>query len=439
MTWRSLSRLLIEPRADDVAVALRPDGVVPFARFRADVAAAVAQLEGCRNAAVLCQDSYAFAVGFFAAFHAGADVVLPPNGLPATLDRLSGSFDRLIDDAFVGRLNGRAAELHAIDAERAQIVFFTSGSTGNPKRVARSLGMLEREVATFDGMWRETLGDGPVFATVTHQHLYGLSFKVLWSLAAGRAIDTVTREIWENLLGVMPPRAVLISSPAHLSRLAGFDPLPSAAQHAAIFTAGAPLTAAAAADVRRILGTEPIEIFGSTETGAVATRRQINGDEPWSLLPGVLLRTDDEQRVSISSPYVHDWVATGDRVESVGDGFRFIGRADRVAKIEGRRISLADVEAALVALPWVETAAVVVLPGERTRVAAAAVLTAEGRARLDQMGPFRFSRLLRRELSAVQESAGLPKSWRFVAALPERAMGKRNDSDVAALFAAGAP
>ena len=35
-------------------------------------------------------------------------------------------------------------------------------------------------------LWTER--DGDIVATVSHQHIYGLLFKVLWPLAAGRAI-----------------------------------------------------------------------------------------------------------------------------------------------------------------------------------------------------------------------------------------------------------
>ena len=57
-----------------------------------------------------------------------------------------------------------------------------------------------------------------------------------------------------------------------------------------------------------------------------------------------------------------------------------------------------------------------------------------GRERMNEMGTFRFSRLLRRELAHSQEPAGLPRLWRFVGALPVGDMGKRNKQDLADLF-----
>jgi acyl-coenzyme A synthetase/AMP-(fatty) acid ligase len=129
---------------------------------------------------------------------------------------------------------------------------------------------------------------------------------------------------------------------------------------------------------------------------------------------------------------------SADRIEMTPDGkFHFLGRADRIAKIEGKRVSLVRLEEELAALPLVGDAATVVLGGSPERLAAAVVLNREGRTRLDMLGAFRFSRELRSQLSQVFEPAWLPKSWRFVEALPSGAMGKRREADVKALFLPG--
>jgi acyl-coenzyme A synthetase/AMP-(fatty) acid ligase len=434
MSWHALSRLFLDGASDDQSVSFRDGQAIPFARLRDQVGSAAAALAGCRRAALLCQDTYAFAVGLFGVLHAGAEVVLPPNWQHATISDLSGAFDVLVDDALVAGLHG-AAPLTAFDADTAQIAFFTSGSTGTPKRVARSLGMLQREVATLEAVHGRAVGSGPVFATVSHQHLYGLTFKLLWPLAAGRPFDAATHETWETLMAALQPDAVVISSPAHLSRLTGIASLPQTGIPAAVFSAGAPLSPAAAAECRRAFGCLPTEIFGSTETGAIATRRQERGNEPWTLLPGNLLHADPLGRLVVSSPYVPGPTLTEDLVEPQHGGFHFLGRADRVAKIEGKRVAFADVEIALGALPWVEAAAAILLDGKPPRLAAAAVLTAEGREELGSMGHFRFSRMLLRTMGRTQEPAAIPKRWRFIDTLPARHMGKLHNAAVAALFA----
>ena len=130
-----------------------------------------------------------------------------------------------------------------------------------------------------------------------------------------------------------------------------------------------------------------------------------------------------------------DWLETADRVTLLPDGgFRFAGRADRIAKIEGKRVSLTLVETQLAALEGVEEAAVTLVEGRFQRLAAVVVPSAGGRKQLAALGPFRFGRLLRRELGHDQEAAGLPRLWRFVDALPIGPMGKRRESEVARLF-----
>jgi acyl-coenzyme A synthetase/AMP-(fatty) acid ligase len=347
---------------------------------------------------------------------------------------MRGSFDQLIDDSWLKNLSGQEGSLEPLDATACSLAFFTSGSTGTPKRVAKTLAMFEREVQTLQAVWGND-GGSTVFATVPHQHVYGLTFKIMWPLAAGRPFRAETNEIWETLLAGLTPQAVIVSSPAHLARMAGLKPLPANRRPVRIFSAGAPLTFEAALDAERILGLRPTDIFGSTETGAIATRQQKSDNEPWQLLPGLAMRCGEEGRLSLLSPHVAEtWVETADLVAPAAGGFHWLGRADRVAKIEGRRVSLTALEKALVDLTWVQNAAVIELPGHRGRLAAAIVPSGEGQERLAAIGKFRFGRLLRAALADRLEPTSAPRLWRFVENLPSAELGKRRDSDVLKLF-----
>jgi acyl-coenzyme A synthetase/AMP-(fatty) acid ligase len=105
-----------------------------------------------------------------------------------------------------------------------------------------------------------------------------------------------------------------------------------------------------------------------------------------------------------------------------------------VVKIEGRRVSLNALERALVDLPWVQSAAVIGLPGPHGRLAAAIVPSGEGQERLAALGKFRFSRLLRAALADRLEPTSAPRLWRFVENLPSAELGKRRNSDILKLF-----
>ncbi|MGB9154100.1 MAG: AMP-binding protein [Alphaproteobacteria bacterium] len=434
-----LSSLLIEGRPDNHPVALRRGELILFSQFRADVEDAAARFKDYRRVALVCHDSYNFIVGFYGLLHAGATIVLPPNGQSGTLQALKDEFNCLVDDAVVEDGQGKTAILTPIDPMRPCLVFLTSGSTGTPKKIIKNLAMPEREIMTLDALWGQTSGAGPVFATVSHQHIYGLTFKLLWPLMAGRIFTTEMHALWESLFSTLTPDAVIVSSPAHLDRLGGVVPISLQQSPKRIFSAGAPLSLRASQQTEQVFGCRPTEIFGSTETGAFATRSQINGDEPWRLLPGMEMRCDANSRLVIRSPFIgEDWLETADLIEPVADGFISLGRADRIAKIEGKRVALAQVEQSLEQLSLVRTAAVIVLQGNPDCLVAAIVPSEEGQARLSELGNFRFGRLLRSHLATTQEAAGIPRLWRFMNELPMQGMGKRRDADIRTLFRGGA-
>ena len=290
-------------------------------------------------------------------------------------------------------------------------------------------------------LWGAASGCGPVRATVSHQHLYGLTFKVLWPLAAGRPFAAETHDIWETVLPVLDDETMLVTSPAHLTRTAGLSALPPGRQPRRVFSAGAPLPLAASRDAAALLGVAPTEIFGSSETGAIATRTRDDPATPWRLLPGIDMRTGADGRLLLRSPAIDDdgtgegWYRTEDRVAPAAGGFHFLGRADRMAKIEGKRVDLPALERALEESGWVEAAAVLVLHAGRPRLAAVVVPNGAGRRLLAETGAFRFARQLRGLLAVTHEPAGLPRQWRFVAALPVARLGKRSEADLQALFA----
>lgn len=438
--WVPIDRLLSDGRPSSHTIARGGIAPIPFSRLRADVAAAMVALDGCAHAALACDDTYLFTVGLLALWQLGASVELPANAQPGTLAVFAESGVRVVDDrALANPSREPPCMFRRLDAESCRVVFHTSGSTGMPKRIDKTLGMLQRESECFHRVWGTRLDaqpDATVLATVTHQHLYGLAFRLLWPLAAGAPFDATTDAVWETLLPRLGSGAMVISSPAHLGRLAGIEKLAPDRRPALVFSAGAPLTHDAALMSQSILGCLPTEIFGSTETGAIATRQQRTGDEAWRLLPDTAIRLDDDGRMAVSSRYVDGWQSTEDVVERDGDGFRFLGRADRIVKIEGKRVSLPAVEAALEALPLVAAAAVVMLPGLPARLGGLLVLTDAGTARLAELGRFRFGHLLRRELAATLEPAGLPRLWRFTDVLPSGAMGKRGNAAIVARFAA---
>ncbi len=439
MSWLPIAAVLATGRAADRPVALHGNRMLRHASFAAASAGVAARLGAgpWRRAVLLTEDSWLFALGFLGALHAGLTVVLPPHKVAARTAAAADPEALVLDDCWLAAVEPVGAALAPLDPASARVEFFTSGSTGVPKRVRRSLAGLQAELDVFQLMWGSTSGCGLVRATVSHQHLYGLTFKVLWSLSAGRPFAAENHELWEAVLPLLDTETMLVSSPAHLTRMTGLPALPPGRQPRLVFSAGALLPHAASREAAALLGAIPTEIFGSTETGAIATRSNADASTPWSLLPGIAMRIGEDERLLLRSPAIDgdDWYQTEDRVAPAASGFHFLGRADRMAKIEGKRVDLSALERALEDSIWADAAAVLVLPGLRPQLAAVVVPSDAGRQHLAEIGAFRFGRLLRRLLAAAHGLAGLPRQWRFVNTLPAARLGKRSETELLSLFA----
>ena len=434
------------PRSKVVATSGRR--TIELAQFRSDVAANAAALRAvnCRRGLLLTQDTYWAGVGLLALLQSGAAVVMPPNALPATLASLAGEWDHLVSDAAIAGVAPplllRAGEgqepLKELDPQASVIELFTSGSSGDPKRVIKTLSQMEREAAASEALLGPFLSErGVVTGTVSHQHLYGLSFRLFWPLCSGRVMDGTVHEFWESLTAGGLSGGAIIASPAHLTRIPRRPALRADEGPGFILSAGAPLPTAAAVQARDMFAAPVLEIYGSTETGVIAWRKRDELDMPWQPVPGVIVRQAADQRILVTSPFLPDEAEHegSDRIRLLPDGgFELLDRADRIAKVEGKRISLPEVEKRLLGLSNVAAASAVVLPGNKPGLAAAIVLTEQGAHELAEVGPFRFGRRLRKELSAVLEPAGIPRRWRFVTALPTGPLGKVRMEDVLALF-----
>ena len=203
-----------------------------------------------------------------------------------------------------------------------------------------------------------------------------------------------------------------------------------------VFSSGGPLPVDAGLAVKRLWGQAAIEVFGSTETGGIAWRRGDGSRAPWQPLPGVEWRVQDGL-LDVRSPHLPstEWWSTSDRAHDAGDSrFELLGRADRIVKLEERRISLDAIQARLQDSALLDEVRVVALPGHRILLAVAAVPSADGQALLDADGRPALAAMLRTWLDGHCDPIALPRRWRFVAALPVDARGKTGERDLAALF-----
>ncbi|MEO8537584.1 MAG: AMP-binding protein [Betaproteobacteria bacterium] len=415
-------------------VAYRGGAPITVGRFLADVERIASEFPPPRHLLNACGDRYRFAVGLAAALVAGKVSLLPADLAPATVRRLMEGHPDLFcltdsDNAppSLPRLRYRDAVASAaavpelpvpeIDDDRPVAWLFTSGSTGEPVSHLRTWGALVRSVRIEADRLRLNVGEpGVIVATVPPQHSYGLESSVLVAWQGGAAFSAARpfypSDICRALSAVPRPR-VLVSTPFHLRLL--LDSGAALPEVDLVVSATAPLPMALTKEAETRFNAPLLEIFGSTDTGQIASRRPSVSAE-WLLFDGVQLAAEAD-RTWVRGGHVGAPVVLNDVVELAGAGrFRLLGRSSDLVNVAGKRSSLAFLTHQLTTIPGVDDGAYY-MPDEEspngvTRLAAVVVapkLTAEE---------------LTRALRARVEPAFLPRPLVFVDALPRNPTGK---------------
>lgn len=391
--------------------------------------------------ALYFEDSLSFAAALFGLWQAGKQAWLLGDLTPLSRQALRSRVDGYAGDGqWLEDLPGiQAAAVPALavaplNPQALQLVVFTSGSTGEPQALPKRLCQLFDEITALEQTFGATSPGAVVLASVSHQHVYGLLFRVLWPLATGRPVQAQRLVVLEDLAELTPPgtRAILIASPAHLSRL----PLVAQGGVDQLFSSGAPLPDAALPDCLRVFGHAPIEVYGSSETGGVAWRQRNPGAlVHWQALPGVEWRIEGEG-LWLRSPHLDDaaWTPCADRAVAVDGGFDLLGRTDRIAKIAEKRVSLTAVEAALRASPLIADLRLLPLTEPREQLGVVAVPSDAGWQLHDEQGKRGLAEALRARLADVVERVALPRRFRFLPELPVNAQGKSTQARLRAEF-----
>ncbi len=460
-----LSRLLAESRTPSTPLAQSSGHICSWGDFTLDVASLSSQILeiGCGRWLLFTDDTYLFAVGLFAIWHADSIAVLPPNRGQQTLKELNHDLKGVVTDCKLKLVNvpvlhPKAAVKHSLNPawrvlsqNRTMLEIFTSGSTGDRKAIKKTIANLESEVEEQEKVWGDKLGKLIVFSTVSHQHIYGLLFKVLWPLYAGRVFQNETIFSPNELVKKMKTykRACLVSGPAHLKRMPELIDLSEMKSRCSIiFSSGGPLSTETSRVFTESAGLTPYEILGSTETGGIAWRQQSSGIEVdvWKAFRKVELALEPpESFLKVRSPFFNEvendgWFVTGDIAEMAkGKTFLLKGRGDRVVKIEEKRLSLAEMEQRLESHSIVDTAKIFLredppFTNRRPPLAAVVVLKKSVKINLQQMKIQKIIADLKLYLAASFDKILLPRSWKFVDRLPEDAQGKTRLADLRALL-----
>jgi acyl-coenzyme A synthetase/AMP-(fatty) acid ligase len=413
-------------------IAWRKNTAITVGQFLADVAALASILPAGQHVLNVCRDRYHFAVGFVAALASNKISLLPPTHTVEMVQQLQAFaadvfclHDNPDCDIALPKVCYPAspaapiapAEIPLIDAQQVAAIVFTSGSTGTPLPHVKRWGSLVRNVQA----QAKRLGLNPELAytligTIPPQHMYGFESTVLLALQSGNALHSsqpfYPEDIAETLTQTSCER-ILVSTPLHLRLL--LDAELSLAEISLVLSATAPLSETLAHKTENSLHAPLIEIYGSTETGQIATRRTTQTDE-WQLLPDVRLQNVDERlwaeggHVEIPAPLNDVIVPTAD------DRFLLQGRMQDIINIAGKRNSLASLNHHLTSIEGVVDGAFY-MPDELshdhvTRLSACVVAPA--------LNASQIMAELRKRIDPVF----LPRPLLFAESLPRNSTGK---------------
>jgi len=407
---------LLSHGSPTAVVAYRAGLPVSAQRFVSDAQHLARRLPPGQHVLNVCVDRYHFAVGLAACLISERISLLPSTHTAEVIGQLASfapdvfclTDDRRCEIALPRVYYPQAPAAGMPDAQMAWAVpeipvtqlaaiVFTSGSTGTPLPYKKTWGRLARCV--IDGAPRLGLADGRSHAlvgTVPAQHMYGFESTVLLALLTGNALGAerpfYPADIAAAVAAVPRPRS-LVTTPVHLRALLAAEvALPPVEL---IVSATAPLERDLARDIEARYRTCLLEIYGSTETGQIATRRTAES-AAWRLWPNVRLHVANDQ-VFAQGGHVEQLTPMHDLIE-ITDAQEFLlhGRTADLVNVAGKRSSFGFLNSQLNAIPGVtdgafflrETAngstgvarlgAVVVAPG-----LSAAALTEELRRRID--------------------------------------------------------
>ena len=355
------------------AIAYGPRGAITTAQFLAQVQQLARRLPAGQYVLNTCSNRYHFLLGFAAAVVAEKTTLMPTTVTEQVLSQLTQNFPQNLflltdsgnsvhDDSLAaldltdlvnqGTHIDPAACMPLISSKHLAAIVFTSGTTGSPAPHPKTWASLVHNARSAA---RRLASDAVnIVATVPGQHMYGFESSVLLALHGGSTLwhekPFFPADIAAALARVPEPR-MLVSTPFHLntciqSALA-WSPLQT------VLSATAPMSGELAQQVETQMQAPLHEIFGSTDTNQIASRRTLSGAR-WQLLDWAHL-TQEEGTTLVHGICLPRPVRVGDGIVLRGEReFELMGRDTDQLNIAGKRNSLANMNQLLMRVPGVK-------------------------------------------------------------------------------------
>lgn len=327
---------------------------------------------------------------------------------------LKNIFDGEYDEKWIDFLKSNKID------ENLNVNFYTSGFTGFPKLIEKTLKQFEAEALKIIGEFGEGLKDSIFVYSVPHYHSYGFVFDFLvpyileLKLADNRINYLETLNNFEEYKNI-----TFITNPAFLKRI-DKSSLKIKSKWTVFSSTGA-LDKEVNDLCIETFNTDAIEIYGSTEGGGMAYRKRSEKDL-WTRLKIVQLKVNENGSLFCSSGYTGEgfWVHVGDVVDMKNeDEFELLGREDSIVKIEGKRISVQQIDRQILEDKNFKDSYTIYCKSENREYVASFIVLSDADANEEDMKKY-----LKDYLKGYFEKIVIPKKIYFTDSIPRNEMGK---------------
>lgn len=338
-----------------------------------------------------------FLVAFFGLLALKKEPILLQNG-----EFKNEFIDKKLFDTFMQKPNLQNKIFDFANLDENSIFYIkTSGSSGEPKNVLKTLSQMIKEAQILQKTF-EVQSDDIFLSCVSHQHLYGLTFKIFLPLLSGASVEKQDFYLPNLLTRQSVKSFIFIASPVVLRLIANYGDLSGILKAKRIFLAGGMLDE----NTKEILKSCPlIEIYGGSEMGVVAFRKE----RFFTPFEGVNLNLDSQNRLIIHSPWQENFkdknaFLSADCANLNDNKLELLGRYDRIIKLFEKRISLDFVENTLKKHEFISDCKVF-KDENQTRLSTLITLTQKGKECFRKNGKLAITRALKSYLYADFKSS----------------------------------
>lgn len=368
------------------------------------------------NIVISGDDNFSFIIQFF------ASVFLSKNIYLVTDKKILENFQQ--DYYIAGSVTAPKIENYKfpqINFSNGNINFYTSGSTGEPKVIKKSLLNLICEAQDITKIFDFRNSNYMVISTTMMSHLFGLTFHLMVPLCQGLKIDVQSAAYPEN---VNRENSILVSSPSFLSSACRYN-LEFTIPPKYIITAGSKIDNEIFEYYEK--KSNVIEIYGSTESGVIAYKTHY--DSEFNIFENVKIHKHENYAKIISNYSYNEYAVINDELEIKNNKLLINGRSDRMMKICEKRVSAPALEQKINTNELINDC-YVFKSGEKAVCLCA--LSDKGKDYIINNSPADLTKILKKYVSESFEI--IPQRWKYIDEIPMTKSGKINRRFIEKIF-----